>query len=64
MTDLGLQAAHGEMAMQVRAPVQLVWRNDAASASPGRRPQGLDAEPLGDGRLRPRQDYDRRRLPV
>ena len=36
--------ASGEMAMQVGAAVELVWRNDELSDPPSRRPEGFPAE--------------------
>ena len=59
MTDLALPAAHGEMAVQVGAPFELVWRNDDLSDRPGQRPPGLGVEPFRVPRSRPREDDDR-----
>ena len=36
--------AAGEMAMQVDAPFELVWRNDELTSPPGRRPPGFSDE--------------------
>ncbi|WP_323118416.1 SRPBCC family protein [Burkholderia alba] len=39
-----LWLAAGEMTLQAGAPFELVWRNDALSDPPGRRPPGFAAE--------------------
>ena len=36
--------AAGEMALQVGAPFELVWRNDDLTDPPGQRPPGVGAE--------------------
>ena len=47
LVDSGLRRqwlASGEMAMDVGAPVELVWRNDELTDPPGSRPEGFSGE--------------------
>ena len=47
LVDSGLRRqwlASGEMAMEVGAPVELVWRNDELTDPPGSRPEGFSGE--------------------